>query len=552
VPDLDTEVLVCGGGPVGLCMTLELAVRGVACAILNEGETVATHPQGNTMNARTMEHYRRLGVSKRVRETGLPADHPTDSAYVTRLAGHEITRFPMPSTEEKMAPGSPELEVTPEPLHRVSQMLVEQILKDRADELPDADVRFGWRLLGFIQRKGHVESEIEELKTGEKRTLRSAFLVGCDGAHSTVRRALGIRYVGEAGEDVNYMMGRMQSTYIEAPGIYDILKNPVAFHTQVTNPDARAAFITLDGKGKFLMFTKLDRGEEVSDEEAREFALSQIGADVPVRVISSRPWTAGRALVAERYRDRRVFLAGDAVHLFTPTGGFGMNTGMDDTSNLGWKMAAVLQGWGGADLLDSYENERRPIGLRNTGESHRMALIVSGTRIPDRVEEDSPEGEAVRAELGDYLQETLPELFAAVGIQLGARYDGSPLISRENEKDDPPPDDAAGYAPSACPGGRAPHFWLEGGEALYDHLGEGFTLLRFGNNTDASDLENAAAARGVPLKILDIDNPAGRRLYERDLALVRPDQYVAWRGDAPPADPGGLIGRLTGAVTGAA
>jgi 2-polyprenyl-6-methoxyphenol hydroxylase-like FAD-dependent oxidoreductase len=546
MPDLDTQVLICGGGPVGLCLTLELALRGVSCAIVNKSGTVATHPQGNTMNARTMEHYRRFGISQKVRKTGLPADHITDSVYLTRLNGKEIVRFKMPSTDEKMAPDSPLLEVGPEPLHRVSQMLVEQILKDRADALPAADVRFGWRLLGFTQHADYVEAELEEAGSGKKETLRCAYLAGCDGAHSTVRRELGIRYAGDGGQDVNYMMGRMQSTYLEAPGIYDVLTNPPAFHTQVMNPEQRSAFITLDGKGKFLMFTKLDPGEEVSNHDAKKIALAQIGADVPVKIISSKPWMAGQALVTERYGEGRVFMAGDAVHLFTPTGGFGMNTGIDDAANLGWKLAAVCQGWGGEGLLASYESERQPIGVRNTSESHRMALLVSRMTISSHLEEESSEGESAREELKTYLIKELPELFAAEGIQLGARYDGSPLIDHAGET--PPPDDPVGYTPSACPGGRAPHIWLSDSRALHDELGEGFILLRFNSETDTSDLEASAQVREVPMKVLDIDDTKGRALYEKNLILIRPDQHVAWRGNASPPDPDALIARVTGAA----
>lgn len=545
----DTPVLICGGGPVGLVLALELATRGAGCTLVNEGETTAPHPQGNTMNARTMEHYRRLGVAEKVRAIGLPPGHPTDSAYQTRLTGHELGRFTMPSTAEKMATGSAELEVTPEPLHRVSQMLVEALLKERADELPDSNMRFGWRLKGFTQNDEGVECEIEEVKSGRTETVRSAYLVGCDGAQSTVRRALDIRYSGEAGEDKTYMMGRMQSSYIDAPGIYDALKHPISFHIKVVNPELRCALITLDGKGKFLLFTKLDPGEEVSAEKARQTALAALGADVPVEVISTRPWTAGRALVADRYGEGRVFMAGDSIHVFTPTGGFGMNTGIDDAANLGWKLAAAIQGWGGASLLETYESERRPIGLRNTGESHRLALIDSGMPIDPHLEDETPEGERARADLTGYIYEKLPQMFAAQGIQLGARYDGSPLISAEDEDGPPPPDDAAGYAPSAYPGGRAPHFWRADGSALYDHFGPGFTLLKFGE-ADSSGIEEAAAARWVPLKTVEIDEPEGIKLYERRLALIRPDQHIAWRGTGggdSPADPGALIDRVIGA-----
>jgi 2-polyprenyl-6-methoxyphenol hydroxylase-like FAD-dependent oxidoreductase len=547
VSENHTSVLIVGGGPVGLVLAIDLAMRGVPCTLVNDGETTATHPQGNTMNARTMEHYRRLGVSKAVRALGLPPDHPTDSAYMTRLNGHEYARFPMRSTEEKMRPGSPELMVTPEPLHRVSQMLVEALLKERADELPHSAMRFGWRLTGFEQNESGVTAELEEAASGKKETIGCDYLVGCDGARSTVRRALGIRYEGEAGEDITYMMGRMQSSYIEAPGVYSALRNPISFHCKIINPDFRCAFITLDGKGKFLMFTKLDPGEEVSAERAHETARAAIGVDVPVKVISTRPWTAGRALVAERYGKRRVFMAGDAIHVFTPTGGFGMNTGIDDAANLAWKLAAACQGWGGPHLLATYESERRPIGQRNTGESYRLALVDSGMPVSPHLEEDTPEGESARAKLSEYMYEKLPEMFAAEGIQLGARYDGSPLISRENEKEDPPPDSPAGYTPSAYPGGRAPHLWLKDGSALFDHFGPGFTLLRLGESrVDVSGMERAAEARGVPFKTVDVEEPEVRSLYERSLVLIRPDQHVAWRGGEPPADPGALIARVTG------
>ncbi|MEE9256848.1 MAG: FAD-dependent monooxygenase [bacterium] len=542
-----TPVLIVGGGPVGLVLAIDLAVRGVPCALVNDGETTAQHPQGNTMNARTMEHYRRLGVSEAVRAAGLPPDHPTDSAYVTRLNGFGITRFYMPSCDEKMRPGSPELAVTPEPLHRVSQMLVEALLKKRADELPASAMRFGWRLCGFEQDGGGVRAEIEEVPSGWKETLRCDYLVGCDGGRSAVRGILGIRYHGEGGEELNYMMGRMQSTCIEAPGIYGVLKHPKAFHFQITNPDFRAAFITLDGKGKFLVFSKLDLNAEISIEKTHALIQAGIGTEVPVRIISAKPWSAGQGLVADRYGAGRVFLAGDSVHLFTPTGGFGMNTGIDDTANLAWKLAARHQGWAGPGLLDTYETERRPIGVRNTSESYRMARLVSNLRVPGTVEDNSPEGGRARGEVGAYLQENLPELFAAEGIQLGARYDGSPLVSRENETDGPPPDSPAGYTPSAYPGGRAPHLWRGDGSALFDHLGPGFTLLRLSREPDTEKLEKAARERGVPLKAIDIEEPEARGLYERDLVLIRPDQHVAWRGDEAPANPDALIARVTGA-----
>lgn len=266
-------------------------------------------------------------------------------------------------------------------------------------------------------------------------------------------------------------------------------------------------------------------------------------------MLDHRLWTAGVALVAEQFIAGRVILAGDAAHLFTPTGGFGMNTGMDDTSNLAWKLAAILEGWGGRNLLQSYEIERRPVAERNTIAARDLNVHLAKLSVPATIEDDSAEGDAARRQVSAYLT-TFGEEFASLGVQLGARYDGSPIIAADGA---PPADDYLRYTPSSIPGGRMPHFWLDRGRgygsSVFDRLSFGFTLLRLGGRTpDTGAIERAARARNVPLDVLDIPASEVRDLYERDLVLVRPDQYVAWRGNTPPADADRLLARLVGAT----
>ena len=242
-------------------------------------------------------------------------------------------------------------------------------------------------------------------------------------------------------------------------------------------------------------------------------------------------------------------LAGDAVHLFTPTGGFGMNTGMDDAANLSWKVAALVQGWGGANLLPSYEMERKPIAHRNTTAARELNKQLANMPDTTAIDEESPEGEATRREISAHTA-TMSEEYASIGVQLGARYDGSPVIAADGA---PPHDDYLRYVPSGIPGGRAPHLWVGSGrgygDSLYDRLGPGFTLLRLGGKApDGAAIKQAARARNVPLSVLDVPLPAARDLYERDLALIRPDQHVAWRGNTPPGDPDRLMAQLVGAA----
>jgi hypothetical protein len=363
------------------------------------------------------------------------------------------------------------------------------------------------------------------------------------------RRRLGIRYEGEVLNQV-YLGGPMVNSHVRAPAFYDRVRSARCWQYWAVNPEVRSNIVVLDGNGEFIFTTKLRDAADKPDDAAiaRQFNAT-VGTDVGLEFLAHSPWTAGQALVAERLGAGRVFLAGDAAHLFTPTGAFGMNTGVDEAVNLAWKLAAVVQGWGGPGLLATYDLERRGIARRNTQASKALAKNVGAVPVDAALEERSPAGEAARARAAAYLA-TFGEEFASLGIQLGARYDGSPIVVADSTA--PPPDDPTHYVPSATPGGRAPHVWLtpagRHGErvSLYDKLGRGFTLLRMGSDADVRPLAAAAASRRVPLAVLDVGEPAARDLYARDLALIRPDAHVAWRSDRLPEDCDALWKTLTG------
>lgn len=549
--DIDTQILIVGGGPVGMVLALQLDARGVDCLLVNTESDVRWHPKGNTHNSRTMEHYRRLGMADRIRPLGLPADCATDVIYYTRLTGQELARISMPSANEKLASvaAAPLTDQILEPIHRANQMYVEReifrILGERAAANGHLDARYGWQCSGFEDKGDHVTATIEPAGGGTALSVRAQYLVGCDGGGGETRRALGIRYSGEGGLDQAFFGPDMLSTYLRAPAIHRDLIHEQAWQYWAVNQDARAALVNLDGHDEFLMLGRLQPGETPDNDRLVRLLREAVGVPVEVEIIGNRGWTGGQALVADSFQAGRVLLAGDSVHLFTPTGGFGMNTGIDDTANLSWKLAAMVQGWGGPGLIDSYEMERRPIALRNTDASHALARSVGDVPVAEDMESDSPAAAEARAKAGAFLA-GFGEEFASIGIQLGARYDGSPLIADDPEA--PPPDDPAFYAPSAVPGGRAPHAWLENGggrTSLFDRFGNGFTLLCLAG-ADGGALAESARILGIPLDTLSVEADHVRDLYGRDYALIRPDHHVAWRGNALPAEPGDLLKMATG------
>jgi len=341
----------------------------------------------------------------------------------------------------------------------------------------------------------------------------------------------------------------MFSTFVRAPDLYkDFLGHRRAWQYWAVNPEIRSTIIAVNGSDEFLFRTRASNPDEPPENSVVAETMRRcVGFDINLEVIAHEPWTAGMALVAEKISDLRVFLAGDSIHLFTPTGGFGMNTGIDDVSNLSWKLAAMLQGWGRNNLLQSYEAERMPIALRNTEAARQLTANIGETDVDPVIEQDSAAGEVARRDTSRMLM-GFNEQFASIGVQLGARYDGSPLIISDGVA---PADSLIKYTPTSIPGGRTPHFWLNEnrgyGSSLYDRLGTGFTLLRLGPLApEASEIMVAASSLLIPLKILDVADTVARDFYECDLALIRPDQYVAWRGNAVPVDAESVLMQLVG------
>ncbi len=546
----DAPVIVVGGGPVGLMLALFLDHHGLRCTVINDDPSPGDLPRGSTHNARTMEHYRRLGIAEDVRALGLPPDHPTDVVYSTRYNGFELARLPMPSSDDKRraVAHASDIDQTPEPLHRANQMYVERLLFDRARTRPGITLRFGWRVTDIRQDDSGVEVRAEHTLDGTPQTWRSGYAVGCDGGQSAVRAAIGVRYAGDGAVDQSILGRRASAIHLRMPTLYrDFLAGRRAWSYWALNHDLAINLIALNGRDEFFLLTSSVDPTDPDPSRVTELVRGAVGARIPVEVIGHRAWTPGLALVAERFADRRVLLAGDAAHLFTPTGGFGMNTGIDDVANLSWKLAARLAGWGGARLLDSYEPERRPIAVRNTTAARRLNKNLGNIELAAVLEEDSAPGQVERTRIGALLA-TYGEQFASIGVQLGARYDDSPVISTDSE---PPPDSSISYTPSSVPGGRSPHAWCTErrgrGDSLFDHFGTGFTLLRLGSRPPGvAAVVAAAKAGGIPLTVLTIASAAIRDLYERDLALIRPDQHVAWRGNQPPTDAGALLALVTG------
>jgi 2-polyprenyl-6-methoxyphenol hydroxylase-like FAD-dependent oxidoreductase len=534
--DSTVPVLIVGGGPVGLCLALFLAYHGVRCVVFNGHPEVRADPRGSTHNARTMEHFRRLGLAAEIRALGLPPDHATDVAYYTRYNGFELARLPMPSTRQKLCTvaGSGMTDQSPEPLHRVNQMYVEPRLLQQARATPEITLKFGWRVTEVRQEDSHVAIRAEQVKDGIQENWRSSYVIGCDGGQSVVRTAMSAVYQGSSGFDQRILGGPAVAAHLQIPSLYtDFLTARRAWSYWALNEELAINLISLNGRDEFFLLSS-----SVKPDSAEVAGLVQraVGAPVRVDVLGHRPWTPGLALVADRFGDGRLFLAGDAAHLFTPTGGFGLNTGIDDVANLSWKLAAMIRGWGGDRLLPSYEKERWPIAVRNTRAARQLNKNLGAIELGEALERIGPDGDAERERVRRMLS-TYGEQFASIGVQLGARYDGSPIISGEDEQ--APADSPTVYVPSAVPGGRTPHAWVTDrrnyGDSLYDRLGSGFTLLRMGTHPpQVQSICAAAQARGIPLTVLNVPQVAIRDLYQRDLALVRPDQHVAWRGNRLP------------------
>jgi 2-polyprenyl-6-methoxyphenol hydroxylase-like FAD-dependent oxidoreductase len=528
------DVLVVGGGPVGLAAAVDFGTRGLRVLLVDAGDGGATYPTAESIDARSMEWLRQLGVADAVRHSGFPDDFPRDIAFVTRLSGYELARFRRPGNRARRLSTAG---LSPEGAVWWPKFWFDSALRESAVKLPNVQVRYQWRCESVTQTRGEVTAHLVR-PSGAIRTVTAPYLVGCDGARSSVRRGLGIRMEGSPAEAV------WEGAFAEIPGLLDATGLAPAVQYYTLRP-RRAIFGSLNGKDLWRVTYPLAAGEEPPPEEV--IATIRACAGLPglaVTLRDSRVWT-GHTIVASSFRQGRVFLAGDAAHQMWPSGGHGMNTGLGDVRNLGWKLTAVLHGQADEALLDSYQAERKPVAVRNTtraASNYQADLALPAGAILDN---PGPAGAAARAEAARQITGTREREWRSLGVQLGYRYENSPVIVPDGSAE--PPDEPTRYEPACRPGHHAPHIELPGGRSILDLFGGGFVLLQTTAPIAPSSAWTAAFhGRGVPLEVADVSGAQAGRLYPAELVLVRPDGIVAWAGKAENAWPGEIADTVLG------
>ncbi|UFN47882.1 FAD-dependent monooxygenase [Roseomonas sp. OT10] len=535
----DSEVLIIGGGPVGLTLAVDLGRRGIRCTLVEQKPHPEFLPKMERCNARTMELYRRIGLSERIRAAGLRADVPMDVFVILSMVEPPLLRLPYPSVEEARATLAATHDGTQpaEPYQLISQYTLEPLLKSVAEGLPGVTLLYGHQFLEFAQDAEGVSAMLRA-PDGDTRTLRADYLVGCDGGASQVRRQLGIRLRGEGN-----LLQLRQALY-RCDELFDRL--PLG-----DGPGRGRHYHVADDRASFLIMQDSTRHWTLhavveSDAAMQAQFESVVGTPVRYEMLYCGEWRQN-LLLADRYGEGRVFLAGDSAHLVIPTGGLGMNTGVGDAFDLSWKLAATLRGWGGPNLLRSYEVERRQVGERNVGASRYASLGRRKWRSQWRPEirDETPAGQAARDNLAHVAEVEQRKTNEMIGAELGYRYVDSPIIDNVPGG---PEHLFREYHPTTWPGARLPHVWMRDGSAIQDHIPDsGYALLRLGGTRAETDaLEAAFRARGAPLAVLDIAEEAARAVYGHDLLLLRPDLHVVWRGNAPPADAAALADTATG------
>jgi len=531
----DTPVLIVGAGPVGMTMALCLAQRGIASVLVElRAAEVLPDVKCNHISARSMELFRSLGVSQDLRAAGLPDDYPHSVSYRTSTLGEEIARIHIPGRNTRLTDHSgPDGHwPTPEPPHRINQRYIEPILRQHVQKQDLITCLFKHRVVAFHQDAQGVTAQIENLEQGHAQafTVQAAYLVGCDGGRSMVRKGIGAQLVGDE------VVQRVQSTCIRAPGLLAKMKAAPAWAMFTVNPRRSGNIYAIDGKEVWLIHNYL-RDHEVDFEAVdRDWAIRTIlgvGDDFDYEVMSKEDWI-GRRLVSDRLQNGKVFVAGDAAHLWVPYAGYGMNAGLADAANLAWHLAAQLEGWAAPHALSAYEKERHPITeqVSRFAMNHAHAMSQRRRQIPENLEEDSPAGQAARAAFGQDLYDLNVQQYCCAGLNFGYYYDQSPVIVYDEER---APDYSMGsFQSSSVPGCRAPHFWLSDGRSVYDALGPAYTLLCFNSPLcDTVDaLKRQAAIARMPLTVLDVSSQADiPPEYRHAFVLVRSDAHTVWRGD---------------------
>jgi len=512
----ETSVLIAGAGPVGLALACELGLRGVDCVLVEKRNGAITVPKMSAISPRNMEFCRRWGIADTVRTAVWPESRNADFVFVEHLRGRELARSRRPTSAQRGT-----LSQSPETACHCPQIFFDPILAARARSLGSVKLCYGVRLDGFAQDRDGVRARVADVATGAGETISARYLVGCDGPAGIVRAALGIG-LGGLGVVANSVNIFFRSA--ELSSLHD--KGWARIYRLIDASGCWGELIPIDGKALWRL-TVFDDRTALAEPAA---ALARMaGGAFPHELLSVLPWER-RDCVAERYGAGRVLIAGDAAHECSPTAGLGMHTGIEEAVNLAWKLAAMVDGWGGAGLVESYEAERRPVALRNVALS--TATYQALRRIP---------GAAEASALGpDAWREVLAATSPSEQVKMDYAYGASPICVADAEP---------GRPDAARPGARAPHAWLAEGRSTLDLFGDGFVLLCFaGARERAAPLIRAAERRGMPLCVVVLDDPAIAALYGAAFVLVRPDAHVAWRGDDVVA-PDAILDRVRGAVS---
>jgi 2-polyprenyl-6-methoxyphenol hydroxylase-like FAD-dependent oxidoreductase len=529
--DFASDVLVVGAGPVGLTLAMDLARSGVRVTVV-EVRRFGEPPnvKCNHVSARSMEQFRRLGVSSVLRQAGLPEDFPNDVVFRTRMTGVELTRIPIPCRRDRYS----ELEgpdtgwPTPEPPHRINQIYLEPLLLAHAVKQEGLSLLSRTRLIDFEQDDHGVLVSLEDLDTQEVRQLRVRYLVGCDGGSSGVRKKMGAQLQGTE------VIQRVQSTHIRAPQLAALLPGKLAWCYYSVNPDRCGTVFAIDGQETWLVHNHLNAQELEFDSVDRDKSIRHIlgvGPDFEYQIITKEDWV-GRRLVANRFRHGKVFLAGDAAHLWVPYAGYGMNAGIADATNLAWLLSARVKGWADESILDAYEAERQPITeqVSHFVMNHAQKMIKARSAVPAEIEANNEAGQAARLHMGQEAYALNVQQFCCAGLNFGYFYEKSPIIAFDEGS--APAYTMGDFTASTVPGCRAPHFWLNDGRSLYDELGPAYTLMVLDASAQVKPLLEAAQQAQVPLKLLDVSEQSERpSAYTHKLLICRTDQHVVWRGD---------------------
>ena len=535
---MDTQVIIVGAGPVGLTLAVDLGLRGVRCILVEKKLEPQFLPKMERCNARSMEMFRRIGLADELRAAGLTTDSVMDVYVILTMTRAPLLHLEYPSVDmareqiSKVNDGSTPLE----PYQLISQYTLEPMLKRAAERIPTVTVRYGTELMGFEQDGPSVVATVRS-SDGRSRKIRAAYLVGCDGGSSLVRKQLGISLRGEAN------LAKFRQGLYRCDELYDRLplgEGPGRGRHYLV-ADERATFLIMqDSKRHWTLHAAVE-----SDEEMKQRFEQTVGVPVRYEMLYCGEWRQN-LLLADRYRAGRVFLAGDAVHLVIPAGGLGMNTGVGDAFDLSWKLAATLEGWGGAGLLDSYEIERRQVGERNIGASRYATLGYRKWRAQWRPEiaDDSATGRAVRDNLAAVAAVEQRKVNEMIGAELGYRYVDSPIIDNIPGG---PEHLFRDYRPTSWPGARLPHVWLEDGTPIQDRISNvGNTLICLNGRHETSALEKAFCGRSAPFGVLHVASETAHTIYGKDLILLRPDMHVVWRGNSVPDNPAELAALATG------